>query len=241
MQPHLKKVFENINEVKFDSDKKILAMKSAEKEEVDFVKHVDPKKKNVEDWMGELENMMRLSVRQAMINAIDDFPKRHRAEWAVSHCGQVILNGSQVIWTSDVEKAFKGGVQGIKDYWEVLNTYLNDLVELVRTKLSVQAKVTINALIVIDVHAKDIIEKLWRNNINDVSSFEWISQLRYYWNDDCFVKCIQTNFPYGYEYLGNTLRLVITPLTDKCYMTLMGALKLNLGGAPAGPAGTGKT
>ena len=29
-------------------------MKSAEKEEVSFVKHVDPVKKNVEDWMGEL-------------------------------------------------------------------------------------------------------------------------------------------------------------------------------------------
>jgi len=52
VQPHLKKVFENINEVTFDKDKKILSMLSAEKEEIAFVKHVDPNKKNVEDWMG---------------------------------------------------------------------------------------------------------------------------------------------------------------------------------------------
>lgn len=78
--------------------------------------------------MGELENMMRLSVRQAMINSVEDYPKRKRAEWSISHCGQVILNGSQIIWTSDVEKAFTGGTAGVKDYWQVLNQYLIDLV-----------------------------------------------------------------------------------------------------------------
>lgn len=52
---------------------------------------------------------------------------------------------------------------------------LNNLVELVRKKLTKLQAVTLNALIVIDVHAKDVVEKLWQEKVNDKLAFEWIS------------------------------------------------------------------
>lgn len=83
----MKKVFENIHAIEFDKEKRIHAMFSAEKERVAFVKYVDPNKKNVEDWMNEVENMMRLSVRAALHNSLKNYVQVPRKEWVLNHPG----------------------------------------------------------------------------------------------------------------------------------------------------------
>jgi dynein heavy chain len=84
--------------------------------------------------------------------------------------------------------------------------------------LRLDSKTQVVALITIEVHARDVIEKLVKAGCSTMNDFEWVSQLRFYWDkdqNDCVVKQVLSVFVYGYEYQGNNGRLVITPLTDR--------------------------
>ena len=249
VQPHLKKCFEGINELIFSSGVEILGMRSSEGEEINFLEKISPKnyKSNVEQWLGKVEEQMRESLQKVTEDSLNDLTKTRipRTEWVVKWPGQVVICISQTLWTFVVEDRLRtSGLAGIKEYNTELRRQLEDIVALVRGNLTNQERITLGALIVIEVHARDVVSDLVQDQVTDTDAFEWISQLRYYWEASekrINVKMITSSMDYGYEYLGNTGRLVITPLTDRCYRTLMSALQLNLGGAPEGPAGTGKT
>lgn len=166
-----------------------------------------------------------------------------------------MLSFVKVFWTQEVAASIKnGGTKGLKEMVQILNGQLRSITVLVRGRLTSLERKTLGALCTIDVHARDTVAQMIEAGVSHEDDFDWMSQLRYYWvaawkdgqavkkGDSTLVaRIVNAKCLYGYEYLGNTMRLVITPLTDRCYRTMIGAIDLLYGGAPEGPAGTGKT
>ncbi|CAD8115295.1 unnamed protein product [Paramecium sonneborni] len=250
VQKHINKCFEAINLLEFINGQEVVAMISAEKEKVQFSKGINvnegEKKGNVEKWLCEIESVMIDTLRKIMkASHLDNDTKR--VVWVRKWPAQIVLAVNMIRWTRGSEASIndkenqQGGLSG---FLSQLINELRDIVDLVRQDLSPLERLTLGALVVLDVHARDVIRQLVKIGCNDINNFQWMAQLRYYWTEQlmkCNVKMINADLLYGYEYLGNSMRLVITPLTDRCYRTLMGAFHLQYGGAPEGPAGTGKT
>ncbi|GIQ82468.1 dynein heavy chain, partial [Kipferlia bialata] len=147
-----------------------------------------------------------------------------------------------------VENVFKaiasGNVYAMKNLAQKLAEQIDDLVVLIRGDLDKHTRKKVNTLMILDMHARDIVDCFVRDAVMEDTAFSWESQMKFYWDrdqDTIIMKQGNGSFDFCYEYTGLAGRLVITPLTDRCYMTLTQALTMYLGGSPMGPAGTGKT
>ncbi|KAF6298410.1 dynein axonemal heavy chain 17 [Rhinolophus ferrumequinum] len=250
---HLSKLFDSLCKLKFRLDanekplKVGLGMYSKEDEYVDFDRECDLSGQ-VEVWLNRVLDRMCATLRFEIPEAVVTYEEKPREQWIFDYPAQVALTCTQIWWTTEVGMAFarleEGYENAIKDYNKKQISQLNALITLLIGNLNAGDRMKIMTICTVDVHARDVVAKLISAKVESSQAFTWQSQLRHRWDEEkrhCFANICDAQIQYSYEYLGNTPRLVITPLTDRCYITLTQSLHLIMGGAPAGPAGTGKT
>ncbi|XP_017734864.1 PREDICTED: dynein heavy chain 17, axonemal isoform X5 [Rhinopithecus bieti] len=250
---HLSKLFDSLCKLKFQLDandkplKVGLGMYSKEDEYMVFDQECDLSGQ-VEVWLNRVLDRMCSTLRHEIPEAVVTYEEKPREQWILDYSAQVALTCTQIWWTTEVGLAFarleEGYENAIKDYNKKQISQLNVLITLLIGNLNAGDRMKIMTICTIDVHARDVVAKMIVAKVESSQAFTWQAQLRHRWDEEkrhCFANICDAQIQYSYEYLGNTPRLVITPLTDRCYITLTQSLHLIMGGAPAGPAGTGKT
>ena len=264
-----------------ESSNEIIEMVSPENEVVQLT-HSLFATENIEGWLNDLERSMFESVYDKTKLCLEKYPPfaeletrlpndpkvvekqsgtidntywEGRREWIFAgYPCQSIITNDQIIWGIWVENQIDGIQHGrtLSDFYAYMQGLIYELSKQVKEKTDPLRKSLVERLIIINVHAREVVNDMRNKGVHNKNDFEWQKNLKFYWENDTnvqtgedrmevVIKQTNSRFIYGYEYLGNPERMVITPLTDRCYITLTSALNINFGGAPAGPAGTGKT
>lgn len=237
IQSHLKKLFMGISRVVFDQQKEnIVKILSVEGEEVLLNKPVHITDE-VEFWLSELDDEMKSTLKSHLQQC---YSKTDIGLYA----SQILCAAEMVRFTVKTEEAIKNSKAG------ALNTHKTNLQAQLR-ELNLYAGrnddpligLKLKSIIMDLIHNIEVVSLLIKHHVDKDTDWLWRKQLRYYLDNsgNCVLRMVDAEFMYSYEYQGNAPKLVHTPLTDRCYLTLTQGMQLGYGGNPYGPAGTGKT
>ncbi|GMH82520.1 hypothetical protein TrST_g11065 [Triparma strigata] len=236
IQTHLKKLFQGLYNVTFNEKQtSIIAFGSNAGEQVKLKKEIKLTNK-VEEWLTSLEKehkktlskLLTECLQQPVIDDYDAFPS------------QVLCLAENVKFSDRAEAAISDSSLG--DLNDQLLDMLQQYTSFDLTDQPVM-NLKIKSLVLDLIHNRDVVDQLKAARCRSYDDWIWQKQLRYYLDDKemTIMRMSNAQFDYTYEYQGNAGKLVHTPLTDKCYLTLTQGMHFGFGGNPYGPAGTGKT
>ena len=251
---HLRKMFAGISGLVMDEESNILGLTSKEGEQFMLRKPISltatPK---INEWLKALETGMRASLSESLVEAVEEFGRIAEDDTSTfetyisSYPAQIVVLASQACWTERVNAALQKGGTALQEIYQTLVARLKFLAATVLKELEPIYRKKCEHLITEFVHQRDVTEKLIQGGADSLGHYLWLLQMRYDFDpsaaplDRMQIRVANATLAYGFEYLGVPERLVRTPLTDRCFLTLSQALCQRLGGSPYGPAGTGKT
>jgi dynein heavy chain 1, cytosolic len=257
VQKHFRKMFAGLHSLKLSEHAStITGITSKEGEHITLRKPISfARNPKINDWLSLLELEMKQSLALSTAEAVQEFTALFKADFDRTQFlsflyrfpAQVVVLAAQIVWTQSVEEALaKDNSNGsLLVAHDRIEHVLQALAETVLFDLEVIQRKKCEHLITEMVHQRDVIVDLMRHSVSSSEDFRWLYQMRFYYVpsadvlDNLVVRMADASFLYGYEYLGVGERLVQTPLTDRCFLTLTQALSQRLGGSPFGPAGTG--
>lgn len=236
---HLKKIFAGIFDVNFtnkpDGSMTISSMLSSAGEVVNLNTQV-PIVSNLENWLSQLEKEMFSTLEDSLTKCIKD-PQLSISQYP----GQILGISKEVDYSHRVLDALEKG--RLPDAKKHLDAFLDTLTKT-KNKLDKVDQIKVKGLIMDVIHQIEVVDELIKYKVTDTKNWYWFKQLKYFIgkkSKKCVIMMCKATFDYTYDYQGNPSKLVHTPLTDKCYLTLTQGMMLGFGGNPYGPAGTGKT
>jgi len=254
---HFKKMFAGLSGLLVDDNSNIVGITSKEGETVSLRKEVSlVKTPKINDWLAALETSVKLTLAEMLYEATAQFEPFMTDGvdlalfdgYLAAYPAQVVVLGSQVTWTKLVQQNLEQGGTRLADLYESEVHILGLLAAAVLRDLDSITRRKCEHLITEFVHQRDVVGRLMAARASSPNHYLWLLQMRYVYSMDVpdplhrlQVYMANAKLSYGYEYLGVPDRLVRTPLTDRCFLTLTQALCQRLGGSPYGPAGTGKT
>ncbi|GLV36074.1 beethoven [Carabus blaptoides fortunei] len=247
IQAHLKKLFSGIHSVKMNKEfQHIFAMCSLQGEVVSLSKPVNVNCP-VEDWLNELVSQMQTTLHTLLMQCLEETNQKNFGPDPLQYPSQVLCLTESIVFTVRCEQAIKSATIPalLTVYKNQLNNFssfdLDDDINSDKNDHVLELK--LKALMLDTIHHINVIEELIDYNVTFINDWHWQKQLRFYNtnNSTIIARMANAQMNYSFEYLGNASKLVRTPLTDKCFLTLTQGMHLGLGGNPYGPAGTGKT
>ena len=257
LQAHLKKLFGGVHGVRFDEDgesySSIAGVSSIQGELVALSRKVEVDEEAIEKTLKGLLSSLQCTL-SALVRRYIESENRSLCDFP----SQVLCLAEQILFTADCHNAITADPRSLAKLTKNLTAKLSQYTAIdISGDKMLQLK--IQALILDVIHHLDVLEDLTANKVSSLDDWFWSKQLRYIHHPEISdsdhdgggsmagglspvsVNMVQAEFQYSFEYQGNAPKLVYTPLTDKCYLTLTQAMALGYGGNPYGPAGTGKT